>query len=82
MVTARDRRTELIVDMSPVPDNIEPVDSVVRILFFILIRQKNFSMLYFLIKLTGSMNHQIINQSGMLISDYNAEVITVVTVTN
>jgi hypothetical protein len=64
------QRTDLIVDMKTLVDGIENPDSSNEILLFPNPARNNISALLPDI-LTGNINIRIINQTGMLISDYN-----------
>ena len=68
------RKTDVIVDMVPVPDYVETTNSMVRIRLY---PNPANEILNAVLpdNINGIMNVSVINQSGMLISDFNAEVI-------
>jgi len=71
---ASGEKTDLIVNMSLLPSGIEPVKSTIPLMLY-----PNPSRGYLNVVLpdlaSGRMNVRIINQSGMLVSDYNSDVV-------
>jgi hypothetical protein len=73
IVVAPFQRTEVIVDMSPVPDYVETVNSLVRIRLYPNPAKEVLNAIL-PDNIEGIMHVSIVNQSGTLMSDYNAEV--------
>lgn len=73
VVVAPFQKTEVIVDMSPVPDYVETANSIVRIRLY---PNPAKEILYAVLpdNIEGIMHVSIVNQSGTLMSDYNAEI--------
>ena len=74
VIVASGEKTDLIVNMSLLPSGIEPVKSTIPLMLY-----PNPSRGYLNVVLpdlaSGRMNVRIINQSGMLVSDYNSDVV-------
>jgi hypothetical protein len=73
IVVAPFQKTEVIVDMSPVPDYVETVNSLVRIRLYPNPAKEVLNAIL-PDNIEGIMHVSIVNQSGTLMSDYNAEV--------
>ena len=73
VVVAPFQKTEVIVDMSPVPDYVETANSLVRIRLYPN-PAKEILNAVLPDNIEGIMHVSIVNQSGTLMSDYNAEV--------
>lgn len=73
IVVAPFQKTEVTVDMSPVPDYVETTNSLVSIHLYPN-PAKEFLNAVLPDNIEGIMNVSIINQSGTLMCDYNAEV--------
>jgi hypothetical protein len=73
IVVAPFQKTEVIVDMTPVPDYVETANSVVRIRLYPN-PAKEILNAVLPDNVEGTMHVSIVNQSGTLMSDYNAEV--------
>jgi hypothetical protein len=72
-VVAPFQKTEVTVDMSPVPDYVETTNSMIRIHLYPN-PAKEILNAVLPDNIEGIMNVSVINQSGMLMSDFNAEV--------
>jgi murein tripeptide amidase MpaA len=68
------QKTDLIVDMSPVPSSIENINSTTPILLYPNPARNVISALLPEV-MTGNINIRIINQAGMLISEYTGETV-------
>ena len=73
IVVAPFQKTEVTVDMSPVPDYVETTNSMIRINLYPN-PAKEILNAVLPDNIEGIMNVSVINQSGMLMSDFNAEV--------
>jgi hypothetical protein len=73
IVVAPFQKTEVTVDMSPVPDYVETTNSMIRIHLYPN-PAKEILNAVLPDNIEGIMNVSVINQSGMLMSDFNAEV--------
>jgi Zinc carboxypeptidase/Secretion system C-terminal sorting domain len=74
VIVVSGEKTDLIVSMSLLPSGIEPVKSTIPLMLY-----PNPAQGYLNVVLpdlaSGRMNVRIINQSGMLVSDYNSDVV-------
>ena len=68
------QKTDLIVEMSLISNSIEPTNSTNHLLLYPNPATDNINAML-PNKIAGRMNLRIINQAGMLVSDYNTEVI-------
>jgi hypothetical protein len=68
------QRTDIIVDMSLLPAGIEPINSSIHLLLYPN-PAKDIINVILPNKTEGRMNIRIINQAGILMSDYNTEVV-------
>jgi murein tripeptide amidase MpaA len=74
IIVTTGQRTDLIVDMSPVPSSIEPINTTASVLLYPNpARDAIRALLPDLIK--GNINISIINQTGMLVSEYTCEAV-------
>ena len=74
VVVSPGQRTDLVVEMSPIASKIDPAVSESHLILYPN-PAKGFINALLPDKITGKVNIRIINESGMLISEYNAEVI-------
>ncbi len=74
VIVKQGQKTDLIVDMSPIASSIEPINSTTHLLIYPN-PAKDILNILLPDKTQGWMNLRLINQSGILIADYNIEVV-------
>jgi hypothetical protein len=79
VIVEEGQKTDLIVDMSPIASSIEPINSTTHLLIYPN-PAKDILNILLPDKTQGWMNLRIINQSGILIADYDIEVVQGVSV--